>query len=60
MKTKGSKGSKLKHNVEDGGLGGHGNRVSAQLGHRPGTSAGLRTPKGMGGTPSDWLGHWGE
>ena len=43
-------------------LGGRGIRVSAQLGHLPGPSGGPRTPKGMGGTPSDRVGcgAWGE
>ena len=47
---------------QDGILGGRGIRVSSQLGHLPGTGGGPRTPKGMGGTPSDWVGHgeWGE
>ena len=45
---------------QDGGLGGHGIRVSAQLGHLPGTGGGPRTPKGTGGTPSDRVGRgWG-
>ena len=46
---------------QDGGLG-RGIRVSSQLGHLPGTGAGPWTPKGTGGTPSDWVGRgaWGE
>ena len=46
---------------QDGGLGGHGIRISAQLGHLPGTGGGPRTSKRMGGTPSDWVepGAWG-
>ena len=40
---------------QDGGLGGHRIRVSTQLGHLPGTGGGPQTPKGTGGTPSDWL-----
>ena len=41
---------------QDGILGGYGIRVSAQLGHLPGTSGGPRTPKGTGGTPSNQVG----
>ena len=41
---------------QDGILGGCGIRVSSQLGHLPGTSGGPRTPKQVGGTPSDWVG----
>ena len=48
-KTRAEQGS------QDGILGGCGIRVSSQLGHLPGTSGGPQTPKGMGGTPSDWL-----
>ena len=40
---------------QDSALGGHRIHVSSQLGHLPGTGGGPRTPKGMGGTPSDWL-----
>ena len=42
---------------EDGVLGGRGIHVSSQLGHLPGTGGGPWTPKGMGGTPSDQVGH---
>ena len=42
---------------QDGGLGGCGIHVSAQLGHLPDTGGGPRTPKKTGGTPSDWVGH---
>ena len=47
---------------QDGVLGGCGIHVSSQLGHLPGTGGGPRTPKGTGGTPSDWVrrGVWGE
>ena len=41
---------------KDGGLEGHGIRVSAQLGPLPGTGGGPQTPKGTGGTPSDRVG----
>ena len=36
--------------------------MSAQLGHLPGPGGEPRTPKGKGGTPSDWVdvGHEGE
>ena len=46
---------------QDGVLGGHGIRVSSQLGHLPDTGWGPLTPKGTGGTPSDRVGHgvWG-
>ena len=46
---------------QDGGPGGRRIRISAQLGHLPGTGGGPRTPKGTEGTPSDWLGcgMWG-
>ena len=46
---------------QDGKLGGRGIHVSTQLGHLSGTSGGPRTPKGMGGTPRNWVGHgaWG-
>ena len=42
---------------QDGGLGGRGIHASAQLGHLPGTGGEPWAPKGMGGTPSDWV--WG-
>ena len=41
---------------QDGILGEYGICVSSQLGHLPGTSGGPRTPKGMGGTPSNQIG----
>ena len=42
---------------KDGVLEGCGILISSQLGHLPGTGGGPRTPKGMGGTPSDRVGH---
>ena len=36
---------------QDSRLGGHGVRISSQLGHIPGTSGGPWTLKCMGGTP---------
>ena len=47
---------------QDDVLGGCGICVSSQLGHIPGTRGGPWTPKGTGGTPSDWAGRgvWGE
>ena len=44
---------------QDGVLGGRGIHVSTQLGNLPGTDGGPWTPKGTGGTPSDWVGHGG-
>ena len=41
---------------QDGVLGGRRIRISSQLGHLPGTGGGPWTPKGTGGTPSDWVG----
>ena len=47
---------------QNGRLGGRGIHDSTQLGHLPGTGGGPRTPKGTGGTPSDWVGRgaWGK
>ena len=47
---------------QDGVLRRHGVCVSSQLGQLPGTGGGPRTPKGMGGTLSDWVGcgGWGS
>ena len=52
----------LKKEREDAVVGGRGIRVSSQLGHLPGTSGGPRTPKEMGGTPSNQVGRgaWGQ
>ena len=41
--------------TQDGLLGGCGICISSQLGHLPGTGGGPWTPKGTGGTPSNWL-----
>ena len=37
---------------QDGVVGGHGIRVSSQLGHLPGTGGGLGTPKGTEEPPA--------
>lgn len=46
---------------QDCGLGGCGIHILAQPGHLPGTSGAPWTPKGMEGTPSNWVGRelWG-
>ena len=43
---------------QDDRQGGHG--ISTQLGHLPGTAGEPRTPKEMGGAPSDQVGCGGE
>ena len=51
----------LEGRSQDGRLGGCGICLSAQLGHLPGTGRGPQTPRGTGGTPSNWVGRvgWG-